>query len=174
MKRSEEDCQILYIDTGGKFSPLVALEMLEEKQLLDESQRILQKIIVVREISTPEEMFKFLIAPSPTVSGIPLQKFKMIVVDCITNLISPLFFSDLASDEFYGSALMSEIGKSLKRVAWNLRIPIVVINHAVMDRNSTEDRDSALKPALGETWSTIIDQRYIVDTELKLHVLRLL
>jgi hypothetical protein len=195
------------LDSGGRFSPVIALQEFQTfRTNIEQEESVLEKVLkrlfVVQSIHSANELYNLLREfdqdrSSPHVQiaedskVLSIGSFKIIVIDSISSLINSVVRT---KDNCKGQALMAEIGRILKKLAWEHELAFVVTNNAVRDWNSNvsvhisenENGDDeqkvvnlqndlvvSLKPALGESWAIIPDNRFIIDAENNVHIVRL-
>lgn len=83
------------------------------------------------------------------------KNVKLLILDSISSVVSPI----LSNTQVQGHALMMNCGHTLKKIANDNSICVMVTNHMVAGENGI------LKPALGESWRTVAHVRLALSRE---------
>lgn len=144
----ETQRSILYIDTGGNFSPERIFEILKSKRTSDvESKDILQRIHSVKiydifELMKTLEELKLCLCSQVHVL---YQSLKLIILDSVTSIISP----HLGIQNSDGQGLMVHLAHLLKNICSDHALAVVMCN------NTVKGEDGIFKPALGQYWKFV-------------------
>lgn len=154
---TEHEKNVIYIDTGATFSTERIKEIVggkftgsgnETENLMYLSRvQCIKAFDIFAVLSTLEGLMSRL-----SVEEDPFyQDVVLIVVDCVTSLISPI----LGGMQHHGHSLMVNLGRMLKCLAVNYNLAVLVTNNVVSDFVL----NSYTKPALGKTWSHLPNNR---------------
>uniref|UniRef100_A0A2L2XVZ2 DNA repair protein RAD51-like protein n=1 Tax=Parasteatoda tepidariorum TaxID=114398 RepID=A0A2L2XVZ2_PARTP len=138
----------IYLDTNNNFDG----KRIEEIALrnTNNDRAVLQNLhlIKVKNIYDIYELFEFMDFIKEEIfkkENVFFHRLKLLVIDSITPLLSPLFGGKYLD----GPALMNNVAQQFKVLTSQHMISILVCN------NTVNDKDFAIKPALGHNWKYI-------------------
>nr|XP_044991832.1 DNA repair protein RAD51 homolog 4-like [Jaculus jaculus] len=148
---------VLYVDSNGGFPASCLLQLLQARTQDEEEQAgALQRIQVARAF----DIFQMLDVLQDLRGAVAQQvtgssgTVKVVMVDSVTAVVAPL----LGGQQREGLALIMQLARELKTLAWDLGVAVVVTNHLTRDRDNGK-----FKPALGRSWSFVPSTRIHLD-----------
>lgn len=160
---------VFYIDTCNSFSPLrladVSRSLLDSKgeQYFMQTQKGLEetlKLVVCYRVYDVFSLLALLQQMDASFTEINegidgFRNARLIILDSISSVVAPV----LSSSYVQGHALMMKCGQTLRKIASENNVCVLVTNHTVAGENGSP------KPALGESWKAITNVRLLVSRE---------
>ncbi|KAI5054772.1 hypothetical protein GOP47_0029917 [Adiantum capillus-veneris] len=158
---------VVYIDTCNSFSPsrlcdvLLGLLGSKSNETWSNIAEALKLVMCYRVhdvfslLELLHQMDKTFGAGVQESEGVWLRDTRLIVLDSISSVVSPI----LGSSYVQGHALMMKCGQTLKKIASENSLRILVTNHMVTGGNRIA------KPALGESWKVVPNIRLHISRE---------
>ncbi|XP_072040998.1 DNA repair protein RAD51 homolog 4-like [Amphiura filiformis] len=153
---SEQNVNVLYIDTSGGFScqrlqDMMVARNIPEKAMIAAFQRIqCTKVFDLFEVIQLLENTKHSIDSG---SDTFYSALKVVVLDSVTAIVAPV----IGGQQTEGHAMMMHLGRALKGLAAEYSIAVLLTNNLVQGSGGEK------KPALGRTWLHVPHTRILVS-----------
>lgn len=171
-RRKSQLGTVLYVDTANSFSPRRILELFNGGERFAPARKLGIKnedVLSCIRVAKCYDVHDFVALLSNFEHGLEerssspfYSRMELLVVDSIASLLSPV----LSMKHSAGQTLMASITRSLRRIATQHNVAVVLVNHAVSSRNE-EGETMGTKPALGKAWQGVPTVRLFLKHDVQ-------